>query len=73
MDMDRFANPLDTPMLVHRRHGLMQQVVRVRGQNVKPQDFAGTGIHHSLQPSTGLTDRLGPERMNALPADGWVP
>ena len=39
--MDGFADALNRTALIHGGHGFVEEVVAVRGQNVKAQNLAG--------------------------------
>ena len=60
MGVDGLPDALDAAVVVHGRHDLVEQVVPVRGQDVKSENFAIGLIHHGLEPAAGITDRKGP-------------
>ncbi len=65
MGVDGLPDALDATVVVHGRHCLMEQVVTVRSEDVKSQNFAIGLIHHGLEPAAAITDRQGPGTLGA--------
>ncbi len=49
MSVDGLPDALDTAMVVHSRHGLVEQVVTVGGEDVKAQNLTIGLIHNRLE------------------------
>ncbi len=60
MGVDGLPDALDAAVVVHGRHDLVEQLVPVKGQDMKSEDFAIGLIDHGLEPATGIPDRKGP-------------
>ena len=44
MDMYGLADALDVPVIVHRCHGLVDQIIAIGRQDVKSENLAGLGV-----------------------------
>ena len=60
MGVDGLRDALDAAVVVHGRHDLVEQVVAVRCQDVKSENFAIGLIHDGLESAAGITDRKRP-------------
>lgn len=59
MHVDRLRDSVDGSVTVHRRHGLMEQVISVRRQDVESEDLSVAALHDRFEAAAPIPDRLG--------------